>query len=97
MRAYATHSPTHEFFHVKRLHLGHIAKAFALREAPNNVAHANSKATEKKRRAAEKEEKSRSGFSSFKRRSDALLGASANEFSDGNVRKLIKIAPKKKN
>lgn len=38
MRAYSTH-PLEErrFFAVKALHLGHLAKAFALREAPGNI------------------------------------------------------------
>lgn len=38
MRAYATH-PSNEkhIFHIRHLHLGHLAKAFALREAPKNV------------------------------------------------------------
>jgi len=38
IRAYATH-PTAEkhIFHVRNLHLGHLAKAFALREAPSEI------------------------------------------------------------
>lgn len=38
MRAYATH-PSNEkhIFHIKHLHLGHLAKAFALRDAPKSV------------------------------------------------------------
>ncbi|KAG9017498.1 ATP-dependent RNA helicase dbp7 [Tulasnella sp. 427] len=38
MRAYATH-PSNEkhIFHVRNLHLGHLAKAFALRDAPSNI------------------------------------------------------------
>ncbi|KAI0745834.1 P-loop containing nucleoside triphosphate hydrolase protein [Earliella scabrosa] len=35
MRAYATHpSDEKHMFHIRHLHLGHLAKAFALREAP---------------------------------------------------------------
>jgi ATP-dependent RNA helicase DDX31/DBP7 len=38
MRAYATHpSDEKHIFHVRHLHIGHLAKAFALREAPKNV------------------------------------------------------------
>lgn len=39
MRAYATH-PSNEkhIFHIRHLHLGHLAKAFALREAPTAAA-----------------------------------------------------------
>jgi len=38
VRAYATH-PSEEkaFFHVRSLHLGHLAKAFGLREAPSGL------------------------------------------------------------
>jgi len=38
MRAYTTH-PSNEkhIFHIRHLHIGHLAKAFALREAPNSV------------------------------------------------------------
>ncbi|QRW08268.1 DEAD/DEAH box helicase [Ceratobasidium sp. AG-Ba] len=38
LRAYATHpSDEKEIFHVRHLHLGHLAKAFALRDAPGSV------------------------------------------------------------
>ncbi|KAG9126212.1 ATP-dependent RNA helicase dbp7 [Ceratobasidium sp. 392] len=38
MRAYATHpSDEKNIFHVRHLHLGHLAKAFALRDAPGSV------------------------------------------------------------
>ncbi|KDQ27681.1 hypothetical protein PLEOSDRAFT_1076765 [Pleurotus ostreatus PC15] len=38
MRAYSTH-PTNEkhIFHIRHLHLGHLAKSFALRDAPNAI------------------------------------------------------------
>lgn len=38
MRAYATHpSDEKHIFHVRHLHIGHLAKSFALREAPGIV------------------------------------------------------------
>lgn len=38
VRAYATHPASERaIFNVRQLHLGHLAKAFALREAPNTV------------------------------------------------------------
>ncbi|KAI9498135.1 P-loop containing nucleoside triphosphate hydrolase protein [Zychaea mexicana] len=38
MRAYATHASAEKhIFHVRKLHLGHMAKSFALREAPSNL------------------------------------------------------------
>ncbi|ETW80556.1 hypothetical protein HETIRDRAFT_123078 [Heterobasidion irregulare TC 32-1] len=50
MRAYATHpSDEKHIFHIRHLHLGHLAKAFALREAPSAVAASNNKAKSKAR------------------------------------------------
>lgn len=51
VRAYSTH-PIEEkrFFHVKSIHLGHLAKAFALREAPNAVSAAVAKPKKEKER-----------------------------------------------
>ncbi|OSX66301.1 hypothetical protein POSPLADRAFT_1177733 [Postia placenta MAD-698-R-SB12] len=41
MRAYATHpSDEKHIFHIRHLHLGHLAKAFALRDAPTAVRNA---------------------------------------------------------
>lgn len=38
MRAYATHpSDEKHIFHVRHLHIGHLAKSFALRDAPNAI------------------------------------------------------------
>ena len=38
MRAYATYpSSLKHIFHIKNLHLGHVAKSFALREAPKEM------------------------------------------------------------
>ncbi|CAO3627883.1 unnamed protein product [Mucor hiemalis] len=52
-RAYATHPAAEKhIFHVKRLHLGHFAKSFALREAPSNI---NEKTKGKKRKEAKNE------------------------------------------
>jgi ATP-dependent RNA helicase DDX31/DBP7 len=39
MRAYATHpSAEKHIFHIRHLHLGHLAKSFALRDAPKTAA-----------------------------------------------------------
>lgn len=38
VRAYSTHSSAEKYiFHTKKLHLGHLAKSFALREAPGTL------------------------------------------------------------
>ena len=45
LRAYATHPADEKhIFHVKNLHTGHLAKAFALRDAPSNMHSAKAKA-----------------------------------------------------
>ncbi|KAI0328634.1 DEAD-domain-containing protein [Cubamyces sp. BRFM 1775] len=49
MRAYATHpSDEKHMFHIRHLHLGHLAKAFALRDAPTAVTSKNAKASKGK-------------------------------------------------
>jgi len=49
VRAYSTH-PLEEkkFFHPKSLHLGHLAKSFALREAPSHLANSTAKPSKTK-------------------------------------------------
>lgn len=49
MRAYATH-PSNEkhIFHIRHLHIGHLAKAFALRDAPKSVTRADKQKGPKK-------------------------------------------------
>lgn len=50
LRAYATHPADEKhIFHVKNLHIGHLAKAFALRDAPTNMHSAKAKAKAHKR------------------------------------------------
>ncbi|KAI0093213.1 P-loop containing nucleoside triphosphate hydrolase protein [Irpex rosettiformis] len=66
VRAYATHpSDEKHIFHVRHLHLGHLAKAFALREAPSSVTGGGSKNKSKS--------KSKTA-SSAHRKSDAAAG-----------------------
>lgn len=57
MRAYATHpSSEKHIFHIRNLHMGHLAKAFALRDAPNSVNAANNfKSTKQMRRSPKKQ------------------------------------------
>lgn len=54
MRAYATHpSDEKHIFHIRHLHLGHLSKAFALREAPTAAA-AGSKTSSKRKAVKQK-------------------------------------------
>jgi ATP-dependent RNA helicase DDX31/DBP7 len=53
MRAYATHpSDEKHMFHIRNLHIGHLAKAFALRDAPTTVSKAQGQGKNKKKAAA---------------------------------------------
>src|SRR6266550_6426601 len=55
MRAYATHpSDEKHIFHIKHLHLGHLAKAFALRDAPTLVGSGKAKTSQKVREVEKK-------------------------------------------
>ncbi len=52
VRAYATHpSDEKHMFHIRHLHLGHLAKAFALREAPTALKSNKGSKTKTKHRA----------------------------------------------
>ncbi|OAV99774.1 hypothetical protein PTTG_00462 [Puccinia triticina 1-1 BBBD Race 1] len=58
IRAYATHpSQEKQFFHVKNLHLGHLAKSFGLREPPKKITtmypQQTSKATDRRQHQAQ--------------------------------------------
>ena len=51
MRAYATHpSSEKHIFHIRHLHMGHLAKAFGLRDAPTNLTGTSSKVKQPKLR-----------------------------------------------
>ncbi|KAG1884461.1 hypothetical protein F4604DRAFT_1919670 [Suillus subluteus] len=46
MRVYATHPSNEKYvFHVRHIHIGHLAKAFALREAPKTITDGKNKVT----------------------------------------------------
>lgn len=51
MRAYAAHSKAvQKLLHVGQLHLGHLAKGFALKETPTNIMRQQKKKLVQKRR-----------------------------------------------
>jgi len=51
IRAYATHGHTERsVFHIKRIHLGHLAKSFGLREAPSMVRDTSSSSSNSSKR-----------------------------------------------
>jgi len=52
LRAYATHSSNEKhMFHIRNLHIGHLAKAFALRDAPKAVKGAKNKSSRTHRKS----------------------------------------------
>ncbi|KAI0036911.1 P-loop containing nucleoside triphosphate hydrolase protein [Vararia minispora EC-137] len=53
VRAYATHpSDEKHIFHVRQLHLGHLAKAFALRDAPGSMKSSKSRSAKSRSKPA---------------------------------------------
>ncbi|KAJ7680541.1 P-loop containing nucleoside triphosphate hydrolase protein [Mycena polygramma] len=64
MRAYATHpSSEKHIFHVRHLHLGHLAKSFALRDAPKAVSNAGGTGKAPPRKEKERERKPKKAVS----------------------------------
>ncbi|KAI7843285.1 hypothetical protein COHA_003117 [Chlorella ohadii] len=62
VRAYATHAVVvKEIFHVRRLHLGHVAHAFALKERPTLVGKSAAKASAQQKRKASHSQRSGGG------------------------------------
>jgi len=60
MRAYATHpSDEKHIFHVRNLHTGHLAKSFALREAPAAITGHSSRPVKNKTVSKGRDRKSR--------------------------------------
>ncbi|KAI8812366.1 P-loop containing nucleoside triphosphate hydrolase protein [Cladochytrium replicatum] len=86
IRAYSTHPPKmRSIFHIKRIHLGHLAKAFGLREAPNMVIKGIPAAPAKV--DAERDSKRL-----FRKNAQNVTKRAANEFDDGVVSKKRKTA-----
>ena len=78
VRSYATHVQSERhIFHIKKLHLGHLAKSFALREAPGHVG-------SKSGTLQKKDEPKVTGNKSLKRKAIQMLQqAMTSEFADG--------------
>ncbi|XP_076454729.1 ATP-dependent DNA helicase DDX31-like [Babylonia areolata] len=100
VRAYATY-PSHlkEIFSLKDLHLGHVAKSFALREAPSNLhgvgGRGRGKGQRSKGNPRPKFELKKKGFGKFKK--GLPLSATVSEFDSGIVSgKGVSTKPKKK-
>ncbi|KAJ3201481.1 ATP-dependent RNA helicase dbp7 [Entophlyctis luteolus] len=95
IRAYATHvSEEKQLFNIKNLHLGHVAKSFALRDAPG-LSMGLAKASIEKNKVGKAMGKP---SPNLKRKAFMLQSSSgvASEFGDGNVRTLVGGLPKKK-
>ncbi|KAJ2861278.1 ATP-dependent RNA helicase dbp7, partial [Coemansia asiatica] len=85
IRAYATHSAAEKhIFHVRFLHFGHLAKAFALRETPNQVAMGkgnNQKASEAKKDKKDRRDRE----TALKKKPRFVRGNEISEFAVGDV------------
>lgn len=78
IRAYATHiSSERPFFNVKCLHLGHLAKSFALRERPKSLAQQGTKQGIQQKNLGPR----KTGKDQMLRMADLALKHSANEFN----------------
>ena len=84
MRAYATHpSDEKHIFHVRHLHIGHLAKSFALREAPAAITNRSSHSAKNKSVSKGKEKRSKPRVST--RVSKGVREKDWNEEHDGDA------------
>jgi len=91
VRAYATHvKPERVYFDMAELHLGHVAKSFALREAPGGIGNGLDKRASKKARAKRakvdmdvSEDGTRGSREMYERLSRMLVKSGASEFNIG--------------
>ncbi|CAG8676399.1 11842_t:CDS:2, partial [Ambispora leptoticha] len=99
IRAYATHSSSKkEIFHIKKLHLGHLAKSFALREAPSSITSKKShhKIAQKKISSIDKEVVQIDQFRSNNIGITRKRKLDVNEFAVGSYKSMIGPTVKKK-
>ncbi|KAI9004101.1 P-loop containing nucleoside triphosphate hydrolase protein [Gaertneriomyces semiglobifer] len=97
VRSYATHvASERHIFHIKKLHLGHIAKSFALREAPKDLIVDKGRRDKESKEKKEMEKRMAKPGSSMYRRMGADLVGSTSEFADGGVKALATMRPVKK-
>ncbi|EDQ86203.1 uncharacterized protein MONBRDRAFT_33876 [Monosiga brevicollis MX1] len=81
VRAYATYpSAMKGIFHVKHLHLGHLAKSFALREAPQGLQGAGGKGASK---AAQAKKSKLTAKQKMMQNAKRVTAAASDEFSGG--------------
>ncbi|RMZ76713.1 hypothetical protein DV737_g4717, partial [Chaetothyriales sp. CBS 132003] len=98
VRAYATHvSAERTFFDIKQLHLGHLAKAFALRDPPArmNVAGMRTTAAPGKKKRSSRPDNN-DGDNSGKQTKDTRQGDNAFDDGNGNKSKANEEAARKK-
>lgn len=97
VRAYATHSSTEkQIFHVKKLHLGHMAKSFGLREAPSNIKlNLNNSECKKKWSPKKRETKREKGLSGNTKNLNAKRKFNSNNYDNDNDNKFETIRSKR--
>lgn len=68
VRAYSTHpASVKSIFHVKKLHIGHVAHSFALADPPTMVGQSGSRDERKKRKADDAKSKIRANRKAMRR------------------------------
>ncbi|XP_048777011.1 probable ATP-dependent RNA helicase DDX31 [Ostrea edulis] len=84
VRAYATYpSSMKTIFHIKNLHLGHLAKSFGLRDAPSNIRDKTGKHKMSLKKQKTKTKQKRFGSDSDTHRKPLSSSVTISEFSSG--------------
>lgn len=105
VRAYATHTVCEkDIFHIKKLHLGHLAASFCLSQPPKQVSMGGKRhnAKDKLQEAAKKDKKggdltdeTKPSFQRPQMRKKTFHSSSVSEFGSGDVGNLVRPAMKK--
>jgi ATP-dependent RNA helicase DDX31/DBP7 len=84
VRAYTTHVASEKhIFHIRKLHLGHLAKSFCLREAPQQL---QSKLGVIAKNSKDQTKSGGVSANAMKRKANQMIKvAMVSEFADGNV------------
>ena len=92
MRAYATHpSDEKHMFHIRHLHLGHLAKAFALRDAPGSITQKGARASKShKKRDGDRGSNSKSKSSGAKRVRDSNIPMEYDKTAEQRMQEVVR-------
>ncbi|XP_063288558.1 probable ATP-dependent RNA helicase DDX31 [Pelobates fuscus] len=89
IRSYATYPKNlKHIFHIRSLHLGHVAKSFGLRDAPHNLSHQLAEGPKKQGKAKQKRSNGRKKVGTKERFSNLLRSEYASGFAPKTKKKL---------